>query len=82
MTKRKVSDPAISDAQKNELVEQVGFLSEQAVASAKDRKPGLIRATFGALTQAAGTVTAMAGAWQAAAPILKGLFGLWDDPHR
>jgi hypothetical protein len=60
---------------KNELVEQIAFLSEQAIAPAKDRKPGLIKATFAALSQAAVTISAMAGAWQAAAPILKGLFG-------
>jgi hypothetical protein len=71
-----LSDTSTGDTQKNELVEQVAFLSEQAVVSAKDRKPGLIKATFGALTQAAATVSAMAGAWQAAEPILKSVFGL------
>ncbi len=35
----------------------------------------IIKATLGALSQAAGTVSAMSGAWQAAEPILKSLFG-------
>lgn len=70
------SATTLTDTQKSELVEQVAFLDEQAVAKAQDRKPGLIRATFGALTQAAGTVTAISEAWQTAEPILKNLFGL------
>jgi hypothetical protein len=70
-----VNDTSISDTQKNELVDQITFLSEQTVAGAKERKPGLIKATFNALTEAARTVSSMASAWQAAEPILKSLFG-------
>jgi hypothetical protein len=76
LTEAILTDTSTPDTQKNELVEQVAFLSEQAIASAKDRRPGLIKATFSALTQAAGTVSAMAGAWQAAEPILRSAFGL------
>lgn len=76
LTEAILCEMTMNDTIKNELVEQVAFLSEQAVMATKDRKPGLIKATFGALTQAAGTVSALAGAWQAAAPILKGVFGL------
>lgn len=70
-----LGDTSISGTQKNELVEQVTFLSEQTAIANKDRKTGLIRATLGALGQAAGTVSAMSEAWQAAEPILKSLFG-------
>jgi hypothetical protein len=70
-----VKDTSISDTQKNELLDQITFLSEQSGASAKDRKPGLIKATFSALTEAAHTVTSMSGAWQIAEPILRSLFG-------
>jgi hypothetical protein len=65
---------SIDHAQKNELLEQVAFLSEQAVAGAKDRKPGVIKATLGAVSQAAGSISAVAGAWQVAEPILSALF--------
>jgi hypothetical protein len=75
LTEAVVNDTSISDTQKNELLDQITFLSEQTVASAKDRKPGLIKATFSALTEAAHTVTSMAGAWQVAEPILRSLFG-------
>jgi hypothetical protein len=70
-----VNDTSITDTQKNELIDQITLLSEQTVAGAKDRKPGLIKATFSALTEAARTVSSMAGAWQAAEPILRNLFG-------
>jgi hypothetical protein len=75
LTEAVVNDTSVSDTQKNELLDQITFLSEQTVAGAKDRKPGLIKATFSALTEAAHTVTSMAGAWQVAEPILRSLFG-------
>jgi len=75
LTEAILRDPSVDSTQKNDLVEQIAFLSEQAVLAAKDRKPGLIKRTLGTLSQAAGTVTAMGGAWQAAEPILKSLFG-------
>jgi hypothetical protein len=75
LTEAIINDPSINDRQKNELLDQVTFLSEQTVAGAKDRKPGLIKATFSALFEAARTVSSVAGAWQAAEPILKNLFG-------
>jgi hypothetical protein len=70
-----LKDASMDDAQRHELLDQVTFLSEQSVAAAKDRKPGLIKATLASLTQAATTVTSIAAAWQVAMPILKSLFG-------
>jgi hypothetical protein len=71
-----LGDRSISTAQKNELLDQVAFLTGQTTVAADKKQPGLIKATFGALTQAAGTISAISGAWQAAEPILKGLFNL------
>ena len=56
---------------KSQTLDQVGYLSEQATAAAKDRKPGVIRATLSAITQTATTVSAVATAWSAAEPILR-----------
>ena len=63
LTEAVLNDASISDAQKNELIDQITFLSEQTVAGAKERKPGLIKATFNALTEASRTVSSgrMAG---------------------
>ena len=76
LTEAILNDQSLDDTLKQELVEQVAFLSEQTVVAATDRKPGLIKPTLGALAQAARTVTTMAEAWQAAEPILRSLFGL------
>ena len=76
LTEAILTDPSVSEEQKHELLDQVSFLSEQAVAAAKNRKPGLIKATLKSLTQAATAISAISGAWQAAEPILKSLFGL------
>ena len=75
LTEAILKDASMDDAQRHELLDQVTFLSEQSVAAAKDRKPGLIKATLASLTQAATTVTSIAAAWQVAMPILKSLFG-------
>jgi len=70
------NDTTAPDAEKSEMLDQVAFLSEQAVSAAKDRRPGLITATLGALNQGAATVSAIAAAWQNAAPLLRGYFGI------
>jgi hypothetical protein len=66
----------IPSATKSQMVDQVAYLSEQAAAAAKDRKPGMIKAACDALTQVATTTTTLATAWNAAAPILRGYFGV------
>lgn len=61
---------------KNMMLDQVAYLSEQAVAAAKDRRPGMIRAAIASITQGAAAVTAIATAWATAAPLLKTHFGI------
>jgi hypothetical protein len=57
------------------MLDQVAYLSGQAAAAAKDRQPGVIRLICEALTQAAGAASAIAGAWNNTAPILRNYFG-------
>jgi hypothetical protein len=66
---------ALDVDQKNEAMEQVAFLSAQAAAPKSERKPGMVKATMAALGQLGKTATNLATAWNAAAPILHGLFG-------
>jgi hypothetical protein len=75
LTEAIVNTPAVAQSDKSNMLDQVAYLSEQAAAAAKDRKPGVIRAALGAMTQAAGTVSAVAAAWNAAEPVLKSHFG-------
>jgi hypothetical protein len=76
LTEAILNDQSMAEDQKNELLDQVAFLSDQTIAGAKDRKPGVINATLSSLAQAAGTINSIAGAWGLAEPILRALFGL------
>lgn len=61
---------------KNELLEQLAFISQQASAKPEERKPGAIKAMLSAVKEGAGAITSAAGAWEALEPLLKGHFGL------
>jgi len=71
-----LSASALSADQKNELVDQVAYLAEQAAAPVRDRKPGVIKSTIVAVRSCAQGVADIASAWQSAESVLKGLFGL------
>jgi hypothetical protein len=75
LTEAIANEGSISKVEKDHMLDQVAYLSEQAV-NVKDRKPGMIKAAFGALTQTANSVTAIATAWNAAEPLLKNFFGI------
>lgn len=76
LTQAILDSKEIAEALKNELLEQVAFLSDQATAPAADRKPGMIKAMVGAVKGCAETVSSLAGAWTAVEPLLKGHFGI------
>ena len=66
----------IAEAEKNELLEQISFLSAQASAPPAERKQGMIKTLVSAVNIGAGAVSSVATAWAAAEPLLKGHFGL------
>ena len=51
LTEAIISADELDPKQKNEMAEQVAFLSEQAVAAAKDRKPGVIKVPLAWISQ-------------------------------
>jgi hypothetical protein len=69
-----LKEGSLTPTQRNELLEQVAFLSEQ-VTNVKGRKPSLIRSALEGITRTAGAVSSVAGAWQAAEPIIRAIFG-------
>ena len=73
-TQAVIADSSLTTEQKNELIEQVAFLSEQAVSS-KERKPKMIMAALDGITKTAAAVTTVAAAWHAAEPIIRAIFG-------
>ncbi|MFM0272399.1 hypothetical protein PQQ59_17555 [Paraburkholderia aspalathi] len=76
LTEAIINDGLLSKEAKEPLLDQVAFLSEQAAAGAKDRRPGMIKAAFGALDSAAPTISALASVWTAVAPLLKSYLGI------
>jgi len=60
---------------KNELLEQIATLTEQANAKPEERKPGLIKALVSAVKEGSGTISSVAGAWASVEPLLKSHFG-------
>jgi hypothetical protein len=66
---------AVSPADRDAMLDQVAYLSEQAVAAAKDRRPGMIRSALSSITKGATAVSAIATAWADAEPLLKTHFG-------
>jgi hypothetical protein len=59
---------------KNSMLDQIAFLSEQAVAAAQDRRPGMIQAAIASITRTANAVTAIGTAWAVVEPLLKTIF--------
>lgn len=74
VTQAILNERGLTSSVQNELLEQIAFLSEQ-VTNVKGRKPSLIRAALDGITKTAGAVAGVAAAWQAAEPILRGIFG-------
>lgn len=75
LTEAIASEKSLTPQHRNELLDQVAFLSGQAAAPQSERKPGMIRSVLAGVSQAVATVTSVATAWNAAEPILKGVFG-------
>ncbi len=76
LTEAIANEATLAKADKDNMLDQLAYLSEQAAGAAKDRKPGMIKAALGAISQTAATVSAVAAAWNAAGPLLKAFFGI------
>ena len=65
----------VDEKSKNELLEQLAFVTQQANVKAEERKPGAIKAMLSAIKDGATAISAAGGAWTAVEPLLKGHFG-------
>ena len=61
---------------KNELLDQIATLTALMNGKPEERKPGVIKALLSGITQSAGAISSVAGAWTTVEPLLKGHFGL------
>jgi hypothetical protein len=75
LTQAITNEHSLSISEKEALLDQIAYLNEQTAHPVKDRKTGVIKATLGAVSQIASTVSTVAAAWQTAEPLLKLHFG-------
>ena len=75
-TQAVADDNSLSEIDKKELLEQVAYLSEQAAAGARDRRPGMIKAVFEGITKMAAATPVLITAWSALKPFLLAHFGI------
>jgi hypothetical protein len=66
----------IVEAGKNDLLEQIAFLTSQASAPPAERKPSLIKTILSSVKEGAAVIGNVASAWAAVEPLLHGHFGL------
>jgi hypothetical protein len=71
-----LDEPSLPAEKKNELLEQLAFLTKEAALPAAERKPSVIKSVLNAIKDGASTAGAIATAWQTAGPIVRGYFGL------
>lgn len=76
---KEFSEAVINDRQldadlKNELIEQIGFISSQAVLTKEKQQPGLIKAVIGAIQNAVAPISTLLSLWDVLRPLLEGKF--------
>jgi hypothetical protein len=64
-----------TEATKNDLLEQIAFLTQQASAKPEERKAGILKSILATVKEGTGAIGSAAGAWTAVEPLLKGHFG-------
>lgn len=76
LTEAVANEASLAVSQRNDLLDQIAFVSQQAAAAAHARNPGMIKAALAGIGSVASTVSGVATAWTVCAPLLKGIFGL------
>ncbi|MBX4996729.1 hypothetical protein HJB72_01820 [Rhizobium lentis] len=76
LTEAIASAKDIDDSQKRSLIDQVEFVSEQAVKGAEGRRPGMISAALSALDSTAKATASLSAIWNSIHPILRHFFGM------
>jgi len=76
LTEAIANDRELQDAERRRLLDQVEFVSEQAVNGADVRRPGMIAAALDALDTTAKATTSLVVIWASVQPVLKHFFGI------
>lgn len=65
-----------SEAHKEELLQQINLLAEQAALDVEKRKPGVIRAALSAVAATCASVGGLAAAWSVWGPQIQAFFSI------
>ena len=76
LTEAVIKDNEITTNQKNQVLELLGSLSEEAVAPKEKRKLAVVRALLGELAGVLGGVATLTQAWEKTRAILQQVFGI------
>jgi len=71
-----IKSQKITVEQKNQIMELLDALSEQAVAPREKRKTSVVRAVFGELSGVLSGIATVAGLWQKASSVFQKVFGI------
>lgn len=74
LTNAILGDAAADVAAKNDLLDQIAFLTKQAAAAPSERKPGLLKSVIGGVQQGVAMIGSAADAWSKVEPLLRGHF--------
>jgi hypothetical protein len=66
----------LPNADRRRLLDQVEYVSEQAVKGALERRPGMIAAALAALDASAKATVSISAIWAGVHPLLKAFFGI------
>jgi hypothetical protein len=76
LTEEVIKANTIANDQKNQIIELLGALSEEATAPPEKRRLSVVKAMLGNLADALGGVAEIAAVWEAAKAILTKVFGI------
>ena len=76
LTEAIIASNEVQDQTRNELIEQLSFLTSQSILPKDKRRDGLIKATFTALASTLGAISSLATIWDKVGPLLKAIFGI------
>jgi len=72
-TEAVLQEISISNAQKQELIDQISVISTQATLPKEERKSGVLKPLIGAIGQTATTIATLSAAWTKLHPLLQHL---------
>lgn len=76
LTEAVLENTQISSTLKNELIQNIGFLSQQVSVPALRRNQGVLKSVFTGIKNSIGTISSLVDLWNKVEPVFRGYFGL------